>query len=298
MYTSKGNDLSCYWVNDRKRTGLIKGEANCEYNSTFVSISLNNGSSTSSSGSDTSSSTSGPSTSGSSTPNDGVALTPNKPSVSGGAIAGIVIGAIAVLVIIGMIIFWLRRRKGKTSSAVTTMQHEPRPGHHQLPLGGHHEKAELQASQNQLSELNSTTHPGLPSQPTTGAHQSRHYRKAGIHGEPHVAELSGTPYNTIGQHKELHGAPEEINTTGSSSAPGDTTGSETPFISHQGNGKPMSEAGDQGMMGWTGAPETEPSHSRAQSTRIPTPESKPKSNTAAQSTSILNRPMAYYEAVM
>lgn len=83
-------------------------------------------------------------------------------TLSAGAIAGIVLGSIAaVLIIVFLFIFFYRRKKKRRSPIEMPVASEtaPHPEQHQMPLGGHHETAELYANNRhpQISELNAVS---------------------------------------------------------------------------------------------------------------------------------------------
>ncbi|ETN46664.1 uncharacterized protein HMPREF1541_00850 [Cyphellophora europaea CBS 101466] len=152
---SSTTDQSLCDVFDRAASrGIIRGGMTCRSNADTESTE----------GGGTSGTTSG--TSGGSGP-------------GAGAIAGIVIGLL--LVIAAAILFWwFYQRKRKPRGHTKPEIPGPRPGHHQLPLGGHHEKPELYGGVNQVSELSGRDAEGA------GARGRREVR-------PGVAEIDSSP---------------------------------------------------------------------------------------------------------
>ena len=74
--------------------------------------------------------------------------------LSGGAIAGIVVGTV-VLITIASVIFWFlrSRRKRQHAQLVNESEKITHPDKPELPQGRHHEKTELPAQPNHVSEL-------------------------------------------------------------------------------------------------------------------------------------------------
>ena len=199
VQTTSSNDTVCNYF-EGADSGIINGRVTC----TFDNSSATNGSSEPK-----------PSASGSGGEGD----KPNKSGPSAGLIAGVVIGAIVAIAIAALAFWYLCIKRKRQSRPPTDISHPKDP---ELPLGGHHEKSELSADPNHVSELQGdrqhlrdTTQAKevagisvIPSNSTdpSSTDSSREARNRDAHGTATITDPSELAWDQYEPRHELHGS--------------------------------------------------------------------------------------------
>lgn len=130
----------------------------------------------------------------------------HKKGLSGGEIAGIVIGCVVGLSLMAVLVwFTIRRKKLNNDTRQKDVIPAPLAGHHELPRGQHHEKAELYVDPKDVNEIRGQEIKGIP-----GTHEAPH---TPVHMADPQPTQHGTDNDQMNYHATDYGfGPNHVNT--------------------------------------------------------------------------------------
>ncbi len=222
--TPSSNHTICDDFQKAKDAGFIKGLVTCK---TGQSGASGNSSSSPTRSSDVPSSTASggpastttPSSSGGSNPDD---VAPNKSKPSSGLIAGAVIGVIVAIALAALAFWYFCVKRKRQRQPKPPSRGAPHPKDPELPQGGHHEKTELPADPNHVSELHGDRQhlrdtrqakevagvSVIPSNSTdpSSTVSSEEARERAVHGTATITHPSELAWDQYEPRHELHGS--------------------------------------------------------------------------------------------